>query len=172
MQKIGGFLGRATALTLTMLILAFAATAQRTLRGDIDTNKIVLGEGMSLMTPDLMQFASESGLFLRFSDKLSLTNDQAKKLGELFLNFQIYSARRQADWDVADAELRRLLTNDVVDLTAVRTKIAEMGTIQSEQMVKKTETVLQAIDLLTHDQHLKVMLFVLERSKPEVQANS
>jgi Spy/CpxP family protein refolding chaperone len=88
----------------------------------------------------------------------------------MYFEIQKYSLRREVDLDVADAELRRLLSNDRVDLAAVRSKVKEIETIQTEATTKKIEAVLQAIAVLTHDQHLKVMLLVremIERETPQ-----
>lgn len=153
---------KTTALILTFLLLTVAAMAQRSSRGNLSDKKIDLGSGMSLMTADLMQIAAETDLFLRFSEKINLSNEQVKKLGELFLDLQKYTIRRQADLDIADAELRRLVNNDRVDLAAVRLKVKELEALQSDFTMKKIETVLQAVSVLTHDQHLKVLLLVRE----------
>lgn len=135
------------------------------------TPKIDLGRGMGLMTADLMQIAAQSDLFLRFAGKIDLTDPQKKKLDALYFEFQQYAIRREADLNVTDAQLRRLLADDSVDLAAVRVKVKEIETIQTEATIKKIETVLQAIGTLTHDQHLRVMLMMRETlpSEPAVR---
>jgi Spy/CpxP family protein refolding chaperone len=123
---------------------------------------------MSLMTADLMQFAAKSDLFLQFADEIKLTIEQRKKLGDIYFEVQKYSYRRQTDLDVAEAEMKRLLRNDRVDLAAVREKVKEVEAIQSEVTIKNIEAALQAIGILTHDQHLMVMLLVRQMLKQEL----
>lgn len=159
--------------TLGLIFLAATfVSAQSNLRIQSDQKKVELGRGMSILTADLMQIAAQSDLFLQFSEKVGLTENQVKKLEELYLDFQKFSIRRQSDLDVADAELRRLITNDSVDLNAVRAKVKEIEAIQTDLTMKKIETVLESIKTLTHDQHLKVMLFVREMLKQNVPSNS
>jgi Spy/CpxP family protein refolding chaperone len=156
--------GKAAWLILIVLTLAFGATAQQqqTRLTGADGRKIELGRGMSLINADLMQIAAETDLFLRLADKVSLSGEQVKKLGDLYIDLQKYAIRRQADLDVADAELRRLVNNDRVDLAAVRAKVKEIESLESEFTMKKIETVLLAVGTLTHDQHLKILLLVRE----------
>ena len=162
-----GFLIVAVVIFLTA---ASAVTAQQKPRVRSGESTIELGRGMSLLTADLMQIASKSDLFLRFAEKINLTIEQQKKLEEMYFNIQQYSVRREADLNVADAELRRLLTADRVDLTAVRVKVKEAEAIQTEATMKKIETALQAIGILTHEQHIRVMLLVRESLQPEQQS--
>ena len=152
------------------LVAGGAAAQQREIRNY--RGKIELGRGMSFITADLMQVAAQSDLFLRFGGKINLTREQQKKLEELYFEIQQYSLRREADLAVADAELRRLMSNDRVDLVAVRAKVKEIEAIQSEATMKNIETALQAISALTHEQHLKVMLLVrdlIEQKMPPPQ---
>jgi hypothetical protein len=148
---------------LTTLVLGVCtqAPAQR-IRGIPLERKFDVGRGMSSINADLMQIAAQTDFFLRFAREINLTSEQRKKLEEMYFEIQKYSLRREVDLDVADAELRRLVSNDRVDLAAVRSKVKEIEAIQTEATIKKIEAVLQAIAVLTHDQHLKVMLLVRE----------
>lgn len=153
-----------------VLAAATAITAQQKPRVKSIERNVELGRGMGLMTADLMQIAAQTELFLRFAGKIDLTVAQKKKLEEMYFELQQYAVRREADLNVTDAQLRRLLANDSVDLAAVRVKVKEIETIQTEATIKKIETVLQAIGTLTHDQHLRVMLLVREAIQPEPQS--
>lgn len=79
----------------------------------------------------------------------------------------MYSFQREADLDVADAELKRLLTRDTVDLVAVKAKMKEIGDIRIEVDTKKIETLLQAINALTHEQHTQIILLAREPEAPD-----
>ena len=112
------------------------------------------------MSTDLIQVAAQSAMFLQFSDQIGLTSEQQKKLEEIYLDAQKFSVRRQLDLDIADAELRRLLSNEQVDLAAVKLKLKEAEVLRSEQTLNSIAAVLQAIRTLTHAQHIKIMLLV------------
>ena len=129
--------------------------------------EIQLGSGMSIITPGLMEVGSKTRLFLVFGDKISLTAEQRKKLEDLYFRIQIYSFQREADLDVADAEVKRLLTRDTVDLGAVKAKMKEIEDIRLEVDMKKIETLLQAINALTHEQHMQVILLARDLEAPD-----
>lgn len=155
---------QARSLVVVALTLSAASliAAQQRPRAEAGREVFTLGRGMSLITIDLIQIAGQSDLFLRFGGKIDLTKEQQTKLEEMYFEIQKYSVRQQAGLDVADAEMRRLVTGDTVNLAAVLAKVREIEAIQTEATVKKIETILKAINTLTHAQHLKVMLLVRE----------
>ena len=161
MRSKTGFLLRAAATGLAMVVLTSIATAQRPSPGSSQRSQIFdLGKGMSAMSTNLIQVAAQSAMFLQFSDQIGLTSEQQKKLEEIYLDAQKFSVRRQLDLDIADAELRRLLSNEQVDLAAVKLKLKEAEVLRSEQTLNSIAAVLQAIRTLTHAQHIKIMLLV------------
>ena len=160
---------RATVLLLALTVLTFIATAQQAPRSaPIRPQRFDLGKGMSAMNTDLMQVAAQSAMFLQFSEQIGLTAEQQKKLEEIYFNAQKFSVRRQADLDIADAELRRLLSNEQVDLAAVRLKLKEVEALRTEETMRSIEAVLQAISTLKHEQHIKLMLLVRQMLKQEL----
>lgn len=169
MQKhIGKVLAVAVLLLMVISGTAITSSAQQT-PNDPPNQQIELGRGMSAMTPGLMEIGSKTKLFLVFGDKLQLSTEQRKGLEDLYVRIQTYSFQREADLDVADAELKRLLTRDTVDLGAVKAKMKEIETIRVEVNMKKIETLLQAINALTHEQHTQIVLLARdleEASKP------
>ncbi len=162
MQKAKRIFSVAALLILTVLLLTLAISAQQQSSEITVERKMDLGRGMSLITADLMDIAAESDLFMSLADKIGLSGEQVKKLGELYTDLQKFTIRKQADIDVAEAEFRRLLSQDVVDLAAVRIKVKEIETQQTEFTMKKVETILQAVKTLTPDQRSKVILVVRE----------
>ena len=146
-------------LLLVILILVNAATVSAQQVSPAPAiQEVQLGRGMSLITPGLMEIGSQTKLFLAFGDKLQLSAEQRKNLEDLYIRIQTYSFQREADLDVADAELKRLLTRDTVDLAAVKQKMKDIEGIRLEVDIKKIETLLQAINALSHEQHLQVIL--------------
>ncbi len=161
---------RMVAVTLAILIAASAATvfAQKP-RVETPRQEVQLGTGMSVITPGLMEIGAKTRLFLLLGDKIQLSVEQQKKLEDLYFRVQMYSFQREADLVVADAEFKRLLTRDAVDLNAIRNKMKEIETIRVEVDMKRIETLLQAVSVLTHQQHSQVILLAkdpAELSKP------
>ena len=154
--------------SVTVLVVSAggAVSAQQKPSDSTPREEVQLGRGMSLIAPGLMEVAVRTNLFLQLADRIELTPEQRKTLEELFFEAQKYSAQSEADLDVADAELRRLLTREQIDLAAVRAKIKEIEAVRTDAGMRKIETVLKAINTLTHEQHLKVMVLARE---PAVQ---
>lgn len=163
------FIGRLMDVLAILLMLSGATVWAQQSRDREPRQEVKLGTGMSVITPGLMEIGSKTRLFLVFGDKIPLTMEQQKKLEDLYLRIQMYSFQREADLDVADAEFKRLLTRDTVDLNAIKAKMKEIEAIRVEVDLKKIETLLQAINVLTHEQHTQVILLAKdleEVSKP------
>ena len=147
-----------TTFCVAIISFSFTTSASQQSVTPPTTQEVQLGTGMSAITPGLMEIGSKTKLFLLFTDKVPFTPDQQRKLEGLFLEVQMYSVQKEADLDVADAELKRLLTRDTVDLGAVRTKMREIESIRFDNAMKKIETLLRAIGVLSHEQHIKIIL--------------
>lgn len=156
------------ALSVTVLVLAAGAVsfAQERPPDTPAREEVQLGRGMSLIAPGLIEVGSRTDLFLQFADRIELTPQQRKTLEELFFEAQKDGARSEADLDVADAELRRLLTREQIDLASVRAKVGEIEAARGEAVMRRLEAVLKAIKTLTHEQHLKVMVLGRESATP------
>ena len=157
-------------ITLTVLTFISAmAFAQQKPHGEKGKQEIELGRGMSLIAPGLMQVGLETNFFLLLADQIQLTEQQRPALEEIAYEAQKYGVRRMADLDVADAELQRLLTRDSIDLDAVRAKVKESEVIVSDVKISKIEAVLKAINTLTHEQHLKIVMLSREAPAPKLR---
>ena len=152
-------------LVATILFNGRTGVAQQPAR-EPSRQEVQLGKGMSVITPGLMEIGAKTRLFLVFADKLSLTVEQQKKLEDLYFRVQMYSFQREADLDVADAEFKRLLTRDTVDLNAIKTKMKEIETIRVDVDMNRIETLLQAVNVLTHQQHMQVILLAKDPAEP------
>jgi Spy/CpxP family protein refolding chaperone len=84
--------------------------------------------------------------------------------------FQKYNFQRLADLHVAEAELERLLTRDSIDLDAVRAKIRDAEAIGAGIKIRQIESLLKAVNTLTHEQHLKVVILIQELQAPSERA--
>lgn len=160
------------------LILAFAilqlggisAFAQNKPPGGPSKQEVQLGRGMSLIAPGLIQVGLETNFFLRLADQLQLADKQRAALEEITYEYQKLSAQRLADRDVADAELKRLLTRDNIDLDAVRAKVREAEAMTTDVKIRMIEAVLKAVTTLTHEQHLKAITLIQELLAPKERA--
>jgi Spy/CpxP family protein refolding chaperone len=153
----------------SMVILALGSTltvAQQKPRSEPQRQEVQLGRGMSFIAPALMQIGSETNFFLLVADQIRLTEEQRTTLEEIVFEFQKYSVQKLADLNVAEAELERLLTRDKIDLDAVRAKVKEIEAINTDVKMQKIESLLKAINTLTHEQHLKIVTLVRELPSP------
>ncbi len=168
MRHTTDILVKTSVLVLALLALVPVVAAQLP-RGkkQVPRAKVDLGKGMSPITTSLMQVAANSAFFLQLSDQIGLSGEQKKKLEEFYFEAQKFSILRQADLEVADAELRRLLSNDRVDLMAVGQKVKEIQELQTEETIKGIDATLRAINVLTHEQHIKVLLLMRAPSANE-----
>ena len=163
---------RMVAVSTVILIAASAAIVFGQQPNKEPRQEVRLGSGMSVFAPGLMEIGAKTNLFLALADKIPLTEQQKKKLEDLVFEVQMYSFQKDADLDVADAEMKRLLTRDNIDLVAVRAKMKEFEDTRIEADMKKIETLLKAIGLLTHEQHTKIILLARqpdETKKPGQQ---
>ena len=158
-------------LTRVVIVLALVAAATGALargqqgpRGETRREQIELGRGMSMVAPSLIEIAVRTNLFLLLADRVQMTGEQKSKLEEIMFEFQRYGVQKQADYDVAEAELMRLLTRDTVDMGEVRAKVKEIEALNADLNIRKYESVLKAIGVLTHEQHLKIV--ALSRALP------
>ncbi len=155
------------AVAILALLVAFtgvSARGQQSPRGEARREQIELGRGMSMVAPNLIEVAVRTNLFLQLADRVQMTEGQKSKLEEIMFDFQRFGVQKQADYDVADAELTRLLTRDTVDMAAVRAKVKEIEALNADLNIRKYESLLKAIGVLTHEQHLKIV--ALARTLP------
>lgn len=151
-------------LALLATLTGVPARGQQGPRGEARREQIELGRGMSMVAPSLIEVAVRTNLFLQLADRVQMTDEQKSKLEEVMFEFQRYGVQKQADYDVADAELMRLLTRDTVDMGEVRAKVKEIEALNADLNIRKYESVLKAIGVLTHEQHLKIV--ALSRTLP------
>ena len=147
----------AVVLALLVTFEASPTRGQQATRGGARREQVELGRGMSLVTPNLFEVAVRTNMFLDLADRVGMTDEQRKQLEAVLYDFQQYSVGKQADYDVADAELMRLVTRDTVDFDAVRAKVREIEALNADVNIKKFESLLKAVRVLTHEQHMKII---------------
>lgn len=167
-KRIGRLISYAT-LILVLWSATTPAQQQKPQQEAAKREEVELGRGMSLIAPGLMEISARSKLFLGIAEKIGLRDDQRKVLEELYFEVQRYLAQREADLDVADAELKRLMTRERIDLVAVRAKMKEIEAIRTDADIRRIETLLKSINVLDHGQHLKAIIAMQAPSAPGEQ---
>ena len=152
---------------MIVMLTGPAILAQHKNGSERQKQEVQMGRDMVLVTPGLLQIGSETNFFLATAEQIQLTDKQRQTLEEVIYEFQRDSVQRMADLKVAEAELDRLLSREQIDLTAVRAKISESEAITTDLKMFKFESLLKAIKILTHEQHLKILTLVRERPEPE-----
>jgi Spy/CpxP family protein refolding chaperone len=148
--------------TATLLMNVAAALCQPQDNNGTGKEAVQLGNGMSLVTPSLLEIGQQTNFFLAVADRADLTAEQLSVLEEVLRDFHVHRLQKAADLDVAEAQLRRLLTRDEIDLDAVFKKVKEIEAIQSDLTMHNIESLLRAIGTLTHEQHLALATLVFE----------
>lgn len=163
-------------LLFILLVLASASIlAQQNPAAESPKQAVQVDRGMSLITPRLMQVGQDSNFFLRLAEQIQLTDTQRTALEQIAYAFHSYKGQKLADLNVNDAEVERLLKRDSIDLEAVRTKIREGALISAEIKMRTIEGLLEAVNTLTHQQHVKIALMLMQelqtpRSRAQPQA--
>lgn len=112
---------------------------------------------MTLITPGLIQIGQTTSFFMEIADQLTLSDDQRATLEEHLFEYQTYKVGKLADLNVTTAELNRLMTRERIDLNAIRAKLTESKSISIDVQMREIELLLEAISLLTHEQHLRIV---------------
>jgi Spy/CpxP family protein refolding chaperone len=149
---------RVAAMALVVLLLPVAVDAQHDERPPAAAAKSAfLGDGMGTITPSLMEVAAKTNLFLAIADQIGLTEAQRREITDIAFRLQRDAGETKGDLGVAQAEFQRMLGRDRIDLEALRTKLAQVRSLETDLEFLTIEALLQAIGALTHEQHLRVI---------------
>lgn len=94
--------------------------------------------------------------FLTKAQELGLTSAQEEKLGLLGLEFFAASTELEQRIREAELDLYNLLDRDQVVLRDVEFQARWVGSLRSEMVVLRLKYLLRAINVLTHEQHVKL----------------
>ena len=98
-----------------------------------------------------------TGFFLNHSQHITLTADQKSKLNRLKEKAMLDQASEQRKIDQAEQELYSLTGADQLDTSQVQAKIGEIEKLRAGQRMNFIQTVGEASNVLTHDQHLALL---------------
>ena len=151
---------------ITLIMICGAAFAQQ-MRPQPPANRAAnMGKGMALITPGLMEIGVQTKFFLTAADRIKLTDEQRTRLTEIAYQFQKLAGEKKADLAVAEAELQRMLAREQIDLAQVKAKLNQIQLLEADVEYAGIESVLNAIKVLTHEQHLLIITLVTT-SAPE-----
>lgn len=119
-----------------------------------------MGKGMGMITPGLMEIGMQTKFFLAVADRIKMTDEQKEKITEIAYQFQKLAGEKKADLGVAEAELQRMVSREQIDLSQVKVKLSQIKALESDVEYAGIDSVLKAIKVLTHEQHLLILTLV------------
>ena len=119
-----------------------------------------MGKGMGMITPGLMEVGMQTKFFLAIAERIKMTDEQKERIAEIAYQFQRLAGEKKADLGVAEAELQRMVSREQIDLSQVKAKLGQIKSLESDVEYAGIDSVLKAIKVLTHEQHLLIMTLV------------
>jgi len=151
-----------------MMLLGGAVTGQDVRRQGPAAVPASMGKGMGMITPSLLEIGMQTKFFLTIGDRIKMTDEQRTQITEIAFEFQKLAGEKKGDLGVADAELQRMLGRDQIDLIQVKAKLKEIQALQADVEYSGIESLLKAIKVLTHEQHLLIMT-IATTAEPDKQ---
>ena len=143
----------------------WAVTAQNNPE-DKRTPEIVTMKNMRTLVPSLVALGWDD-FFLGLAPVIEPSQKQAGQLAHLAVEF--VAARRELQQHRYEAELALYdeLDRDQVSLMEVAQRIRWVGRLRGESVVLRYRFLLQAINVLNHEQHLKLVSLLKLQTMPE-----
>ena len=117
-------------------------------------------ESMPRALPNLVEIAMITKFFLNFKEYLVFTGEQREQLEEIYFDHERQLIPSSAEFQLAYSELNALLSRSSVDMKAIQKVVATKERIRSEVDIRNIQHALEAINLLSHKQHVEVLLMV------------
>lgn len=114
-------------------------------------------EAMPRSLPNLIQIATYTKFFLDLSNQVEFSDVQREKLQEIYFDHEAWLIRYSADFQLAHSQLNALLSRSSVEMEAVEEMIQTKERLRSEVDVISIRHALEAIKLLNHQQHLRIL---------------
>ncbi len=137
-----------------------AVYAQQPVSQAQSSSPATMGKGMGMITPSLMEIGMKTRFFLTLADRIKMTEEQKSRIAEILFQFQKLASEKKGDFVVAEAELQRMLGREQIDLRLVKIKLNEIQMLEADVEYAGIESMLKAIKVLTHEQHLLIMTLV------------
>ena len=128
-------------------------------------------ESMPRALPNLVQIAVITKFFLSLQDDLGLSGEQREQLEQIYFHHERQLIQSSAEFQLAHSELNAFLSRSTVDMKAVQAVVAKKERIRSEVDILNIQHALEAINLLSHKQHIEILLVVRDivNRGPEVR---
>lgn len=165
-RELFGNANRLAVVVIALITICAAAFGQQRRPQAPATQPANMGRGMALITPGLMEIGVQTKFFLTVPDRIKLTDEQRTRLSEIAYQFQRLAGDKKADLGAAEAELQRMLAREQIDLAQVKAKLNQTQQLEADVEYAGIESVLKAITVLTHEQHLLIITLVTT-SAPE-----
>ena len=95
--------------------------------------------------------------------ELGLTDDQAEKLRQIFMDSRKASIRTRADLQIQRMELHELMRAEKTDREAALKKVEAISALRAQMMRQHVESMLAAKTVLTPEQQKKIHAMMSER---------
>jgi Spy/CpxP family protein refolding chaperone len=99
----------------------------------------------------------------RFKTELGLTDQQAEKLRQVFVDSWKANTKSRADLQVRRMELRELLRGDKPEREAVMKKVQEISDLRAQLLRQHVDSLLAAKSVLTPEQQKKMRSLMADR---------
>jgi Heavy-metal resistance len=128
-------------------------------------------ESMPRALPNLVEIAMITKFFLNFEEDLGFSGEQREQLEQIYFDHERQLIQSSAEFQLAYSELNALLSRSSVDMKAMQKVVATKERIRSEVDIRSIQHALEAISLLSHKQHVEILLVVREivNRGPEVR---
>ncbi len=128
-------------------------------------------EGMPRALPNLVEIAIITKFFLTFEGNLGFSGEQREQLEQIYFDHERQLIQSSAEFQLAHSELNALLSRSSVDMKAIQKVVATKESIRSQVDIRNIQHALEAINLLSHKQHVEVILMVRDivNRGPEVR---
>lgn len=104
-------------------------------------------------------FFSPEGL----KEGLNLTEEQAKKLHDLFIDYRKGGIQKRANLQVAEIELEELIADPKLDLSKIEKKAKEKESLETDMMMFRVRSMAKAKEFLSDDQYDKFRSMIERR---------
>jgi len=100
----------------------------------------------------------------RMKAELGLTDEQAEKLHQIFIDTRKANIKTRADLEIKRMELHELMRADATDRDAALKKVQEISALREQMMRQHVESMLAAKTVLTPEQQQKFRAMMAGRS--------
>ncbi|MFQ5738175.1 MAG: hypothetical protein ACE5JX_04140 [Acidobacteriota bacterium] len=110
--------------------------------------------------PNLVQIAASTKFFLSLEDYVKFSKEQRNQLQQIYFEDAAQLIQSSADFQLAASQLNALLAQPTVEMEPIQAAVRRKEAIRSKVDLAKIQHALEAVKLLTHQQHIAILLAV------------